>query len=123
MVASGIQGPAHNNNYTVAMLRPHSTVASPSLHCAMSGLGFGGSFQNPGNVGWLAGTVNYWLAGTVLEALAGCHCKAATVCEQSHGFVTGKWNTSMVNYCIMSAPPGPYQSQTPHIYNSTVRNR
>ena len=44
------------------MLRPHSTVASPSLHCAMSGLGFGGSFQNPGNVGWLAATVNYWLA-------------------------------------------------------------
>ena len=39
----------------------------------MSGIGFGGSFQNPGNVGWLAGTVNYWLVGTVLEALAGSH--------------------------------------------------
>ena len=51
------------------MLCPYSTVASPSLHCAMSGLGFGGSFQNPGNVGWLAGTVNYWLAGTLLEPL------------------------------------------------------
>ena len=69
--------------------------------------------------GWLALCLKHWLAVTVKLALAGCHCKSATVCEQSHSFVTGKWNTSMVNYCIMSAPPAPYQNSTHLQFNRT----